>query len=908
LSVLGPRHIQQQAGLIPHDEAEDIQECINNGNINANINNNNNNTANANYINDVAVAVNVNNNNNIDVNVNNNNNDDGFDVIACSDNVINMCYNTTDMNNININNDDMDVDSDTINININNDNVNIDNDNDNVNIDNDNDNININNVDINNAGINNIGINNIGINNININDVTINNVNINNEVTLDILRDQIVAKRTFMSYMGDIFRFLKWIEEHENQWLTAYGRSGLASLSVRCEGEQLRSYRTRKTLELKKILRNAYEHPILHIDAITPQKYMEYIMSIKGKGNTRFLSNSAYNNRRSSLFHLYRMHNRIGYNDEFSTELTNLFRGFYRFIAQNRNNENIVNIEQDDNQDNKEGKDPMSVDLYTSLCGWLLSYGTTDGVFAYCYLVLTWNLACRARNTGTIRFGEVNWSTSFDSFTISFAHSKTDQLGEDSKHLRHIYPNPHNPLVCPVLALAMYFSCCFSTVQHTDSFLFPGNEQPVRFGNVLNKVLKQHEAEVKLLGYLLCNIGTHSIRKGAVSYLSSLPGGPPPAAICIRAGWTMGRVRDIYMRYVTTGDQFCGRCLALLPILRFEFGCSPPHFVDDADAERVEDLRKAQFPIIGEIPTFSRLTTMCLASLLYHRDYLHSSLDRNHVVLGSSQCFRSGELLTHLNARKEWLAVTYPWNDSKNRAFSGIPPHVALMQNVAEIKNNQAQQVTEFVGKMREVLEQMGVDGGRMSENNLRNILNSFEESFLSKVRLVGGELGGQDGQQVPVECNRIETGRVYMSHFYDGTFKRVPKDYRFPRCGVADLWRQWYIGDGVRNIPPLRLLSLGDLKHIDKFPIEEEEKHGRKGLFKASRRPARKILSDIKFLMTFVRNKVIERGALQETEISIRSVNTMFRAVADCFDNGNRATQKLWNTAVHDIRFKKII
>ena len=59
---------------------------------------------------------------------------------------------------------------------------------------------------------------------------------------------------------------------------------------------------------------------------------------------------------------------------------------------------------------------------------------------------------------------------------------------------------------------------------------------------------------MKILGYEIENIGSHSIRKSAVSYISALPGGPPAAAICICAGWTMGRVCDIYMRYVTSGD------------------------------------------------------------------------------------------------------------------------------------------------------------------------------------------------------------------------------------------------------------------------------------------------------------------------------------------------------------------
>ena len=39
---------------------------------------------------------------------------------------------------------------------------------------------------------------------------------------------------------------------------------------------------------------------------------------------------------------------------------------------------------------------------------------------------------------------------------------------------------------------------------------------------------------MRLLGFEVTDIGTHSIRKGAISYLASLPGGPPIAAVCIR--------------------------------------------------------------------------------------------------------------------------------------------------------------------------------------------------------------------------------------------------------------------------------------------------------------------------------------------------------------------------------------
>lgn len=97
---------------------------------------------------------------------------------------------------------------------------------------------------------------------------------------------------------------------------------------------------------------------------------------------------------------------------------------------------------------------------------------------------------------------------------------------------------------------------------------------------MLARCIVDHQEQVLALGFSPKDLRTHSIRKGAISYLASLVGGPPAASICIRAGWTMGRVRDIYMRYVSSGDQFCGRCLALLPILDVGFAASPPFFAD----------------------------------------------------------------------------------------------------------------------------------------------------------------------------------------------------------------------------------------------------------------------------------------------------------------------------------------
>jgi hypothetical protein len=100
----------------------------------------------------------------------------------------------------------------------------------------------------------------------------------------------------------------------------------------------------------------------------------------------------------------------------------------------------------------------MLIDLYQSLCHWFLEWGDIEGMFCYCFLVLTWNLMCRANNTTYVMFADIDW-TEFDCMEINFRHMKGDQLGELSKHPWHIYPNPNDWLVCPVFALSCYLNC-----------------------------------------------------------------------------------------------------------------------------------------------------------------------------------------------------------------------------------------------------------------------------------------------------------------------------------------------------------------------------------------------------------------------------------------------------------------
>ena len=211
---------------------------------------------------------------------------------------------------------------------------------------------------------------------------------------------------------------------------------------------------------------------------------------------------------------------------------------------------------------------------------------------------------------------------------------KIDQTGNGPKHPKHLFVNPLNPLVCPVFVLSVYFSCSCNSPFDAGSCLFPRNNQHSGFQDALHACVQQNKEELNACGFSVWDIGTHSIQKGVVSYLASLVCGLPMASTCIQAGWTMGKVRDIYMHYVASGDQFVGCCLYLLPI-RKKFAASPPFFVPEHVPKR------EGWGIKGGGGT-------SLQAPFFHKNFVLQELPLNHVIC-SSHMFQNAEVLAQMD-------------------------------------------------------------------------------------------------------------------------------------------------------------------------------------------------------------------------------------------------------------------
>ena len=177
---------------------------------------------------------------------------------------------------------------------------------------------------------------------------------------------------------------------------------------------------------------------------------------------------------------------------------------------------------------------------------------------------------CRSANTVTIHLHHMEWRE--DCLAIYFAHMKNDQSGERKRDPRHIYANPVDPVVCPLTVLAIYL-ITYGLSGTKSTALFPGNSQYDRFAKVLKGLLQKHQESLEMeYGINVNDIGVHSIRKGAATYVSSgSTCAPPQVATNIRAGWTMGPIQDTYLRFESAGDQYVGRVVSGLPLSSSKF-------------------------------------------------------------------------------------------------------------------------------------------------------------------------------------------------------------------------------------------------------------------------------------------------------------------------------------------------
>ena len=155
-------------------------------------------------------------------------------------------------------------------------------------------------------------------------------------------------------------------------------------------------------------------------------------------------------------------------------------------------------------------------------------------------------------------------------------------------------------------------------------------------------------------------IGSHLIRRGTATYCrAGAHPDPPIVSVCLRAGWTIGRVKERYLKYENAGHELVGRTLTGILPTSCEFGISPVLFLI------FTNICKPSWRICMSCITYS--TFKILSHILLSRTFIHHEnwtvqATSQTCPLKSSLCFSFTEkypnglsfVKTSLLAMKKW--------------------------------------------------------------------------------------------------------------------------------------------------------------------------------------------------------------------------------------------------------------
>jgi hypothetical protein len=368
------------------------------------------------------------------------------------------------------------------------------------------------------------------------------------------------------------------------------------------------------------------------------------------------------------------------------------------------------------------------------------------------------------------------------------------------------------------LALAVLV---FSNIGKEENKLFIGEKQQRRFGNCMKIIIKSlNESELISLG----NIGnekdysTHSVRKGALTYCSSICGGPSWIQIFLRAGWSIGKVQDRYLQQQDGADQFVGRTLCGNNPIDIEFSTLPPHF-NQNDTNKLESLWiNAYGNKYNELTTgFKQTLPYLVASIVYHIDFFKKNLNENHPFFQSLLFTRN---FIHENKLKEKIETGNFNNTKTNMRATGLPPYMLMAQEIVSLKDT----VGSLQNKLQQSLSQLPTEVTNSILNKCQingaipivaSDFKAFEDRFEQRIRSQIDEIK-QSVSVTAINNNLMDVVHPPNEPDFDWHYWKEAKEYHMiPENWTAptgmyckEMWFLWNHGNKEKRIAPLRRLK----------------------------------------------------------------------------------------------------
>jgi hypothetical protein len=418
--------------------------------------------------------------------------------------------------------------------------------------------------------------------------------------------------------------------------------------------------------------------------------------------------------------------------------------------------------------------------------------------------------------------------------TITFAKSKGDQTGEKEGE-KHVYGNPLNPQICPILSMAVWvFTRTFVQLNEDSLRLFDGHTPNKRFEKMFERILRMIEPGSVLFS-IIKELGPHSERKGSGTFVLSLSTAISAIAVFLRAGWSVGNVQDRYIFMGAGSDQLVGRAVSGLPINSIEFGTLPPHFKRDENEFLKETIKWANIlPGYDNLPAgFKECIPYFLASIVYHHEFLEMKLDKNHPLFKTTVYARRfivdtntpTTLIQYLSGKVVTGVMSCPHTQM---IATGVPPHLSLLAGMAKLEAAIDKMSTELSAKLnaipdevkRTIMDNFVVEG--VTPFTREDFL-AFSQTLRDEVRAIIGQNNTTTGSVVPDNGGGAANGsRPAASDWgmwtYANKIHFCPPNWEFPTTTMQTMWNLWFFGDQTANIRPYRWIKRYSVKKQSRY------------------------------------------------------------------------------------------
>ena len=272
----------------------------------------------------------------------------------------------------------------------------------------------------------------------------------------------------------------------------------------------------------------------------------------------------------------------------------------------------------------------------------------------------------------------------------------------------------------------------------------------------------------------------------------------------MRFGWALkgAQGRYVQLKADAHGDCVVGRIIAGLPVQDANFSVLPPHFRDEAD-EGVSGAVKKCFP--NAPPNLAPVLLLCLASLVFHKEYLRNNLHQKHPLF-STPLFSDPSF----GGLSEMILWGLPTPESRLQS-TGVP---TLTTVLTQLRNSQ-NEVASIVSTLHELPEEIVGKLDKKLEEKAVGYNNVTYEGLGEKLREILGPMLQKDAVQ-PQPALPQHARHAVVMHQWGGGLHLVREDFALPKTGLRLAWQAYMCPNVELEQPPLRSVTARDMPTKD--------------------------------------------------------------------------------------------